>query len=299
MPRHVYAVMTAQATPRLASLKDVPALKELWRLVFDDSAQDVEDFFKIFFSPDHTVVIDGGTGIVAASYLLPVGSLVLPDGQRFACAMIYAVATHPAQRGRGYGASVTTAAEKQALALGYDAVVLKPATDGLFDYYARKSDFVEFFGVYEEAFESAALTPPTPGVAAVPVSPLSYRQRRAALLSGGVYIDMDTHALSYQEHLCRTAGGGLFEIRRNGTAVGCAICEREAGTLIIKELLLADAALKKAAVAALGEYFPAPVYRLRTTTGDAANYRRFGMLRPLRGLEHCSDAVCWYGPAFD
>ena len=76
------------------------------------------------------------------AYILPVGDLA-SSGRSCGpnCAMLYAIATLPEYRGHGYGEAVTRAAAELAVQKGFPAVVLKPADDGLFDFYKKRHGF--------------------------------------------------------------------------------------------------------------------------------------------------------------
>jgi GNAT superfamily N-acetyltransferase len=341
--------------PRLAEEGDMISLKALWKTVFGDDADDIDHFFSTYFSPDLTTVIDDGGKPVSAAYILPVGELVpacrkdgLPGDRRYPeqdsairrypeqdradrrypVAMLYAIATHPDKRGRGYGEAVTRAAYAQALKKGYPAVVLKPADDGLFGFYEKRTDFREFFSVRVDEYAARELLPAGAAATAshsgdsgteqpagcfrfsfMPVSSAAYRHIRQWFLAGSSYIDFDERALSYQQYLCQKAGGGLYALRPGGAAVGnagaavgCAVIEPEGDAVCLKELLLSPDCRAADAVRAAAELLKAEKYIVRTMSdsGDEHN-RRFGMMAPIRT---CSNApyvhsVKWYGPAFD
>jgi GNAT superfamily N-acetyltransferase len=145
---------------RTASERDVPALKALWHTVFGDNCIVIDHFFEVYFSPDRTVVVSCESAPAAAAYVVPDGDLVLPDGTRYPCAMIYAVAVHPDYRGRGFGAAVSRESGRIAIKAGFPAVVLKPADAGLFDFYEKHTDFRAFFSAYEFELPRADLNPP-------------------------------------------------------------------------------------------------------------------------------------------
>jgi GNAT superfamily N-acetyltransferase len=303
---------------RTASARDVPALKALWQTVFGDDAEDIDYFFDVYFSPGLTAVIGAPEAPAAAAYALPVGDLILPDGEivlrdamRVPCAMIYAVATHPEFRGRGYGAAVSRAAERLAVGAGFPAAVLKPADAGLFDFYEKHTDFRPFFGAYEFKLTRDQLTP-APAWTPSPVSPGEYRRLRNRFLAGLAYIDADERALGYQQHLSALAGGGLYALLEGGNAVGCAIAEKGGGAIaekggndvVIKELLAADGCRLLDAVSALASLLDSRRYLVRTPTPSEEAHGApvpFGMLLPVAGLERCRSAqsATWYGPAFD
>ena len=290
-------------TVRTATARDVPGLQALWGGVFGDSPEAIGHFFNVYFSPALTAVIGAPGAPAAAAYVVPDGDLVLPDGTRLPCAMVYAVATDPAFRGLGYGAAVSRAAGRLAVDAGFPAAVLKPANAGLFDFYARHTDFRTFFHAYE--FE---LTPDGSGSPALPTpesaAPADYRRIRNSLLAGSAYIDADERTLGYQRDLCRSSAGGLYALWENGRAVGCAIAERDDREVVFKELLVDDGRRLSDAAAALAALMGAASCRVRTPVpprGTDAVPEPFGMLLPVSELNcHAiAHSATWYGPAFD
>ena len=172
---------------RTADPSDTPALKALWKTVFGDPDADIADFFNIYYSPDRTVIIKDGGTLVSAAYILPAGNLAMPDGTCEPCAMLYAIATLPEYRGRGYGAAVTRAAAAAALAQGFSAVVLWPAEDSLLGYYEKHTGFKPFFNAVETEFWPNELTAESPDYTLTPAGPEAYGQLRRKILAGGVF----------------------------------------------------------------------------------------------------------------
>lgn len=290
---------------RSTTYEDIPQLKTLWKTVFGDDDADIGHFFDTYFSPDRTVVVDGGfedggSRPVSAAYILPVGELVLPGG-RLPAAMLYAIATQQEYRGRGYGEAVTREAFAQAVRLGYPAVVLKPANAGLFEFYEKRTDFRAFFDVHEADYPAEDLPAGGRRISLTPVSPAEYRRIRQGLLEGCAYIDFDERALSYQHYLCEKAGGGLYALRHGGHA-GCAVIEPEGSAVHIRELLLSPGSRVIDAVSGAARLVTADRYLVRTLpiSGEKQN-RCFAMLATAEGCPNVSYVYSakWYGPAFD
>ena len=288
-------------------MQNVQALKALWHEVFGDDFQDIDRFFDTFYTPELTAVILDSDAPVAAAYAVPSGALVLPDGRRFGCAMIYAVATAPACRGRGYGAAVTEAAAELARRAGCPAVVLKPADSGLFDFYEKHTDFRPFFEVYETELTRGQLMSASP-LSARLVTPAEYRRLRNSFLAGGTYVDMDDRGLGYQEALCASSGGGLFAMEYcgdDGGTCACAFAERVGDKLLVKELLLSEGCRPEEALASLAAATEAERFYLRTPKAlpgvPGAARIMFGMMLSIDGvgLPETDQSAVWYGPAFD
>ena len=107
---------------RQAERGDIPALKALWQLVFGDTDEFLDAFFELLFPDCRVAVMEEGGRIAAAAYAIGLENI------RY----IYAVATHPDYRGKGYGEAVTLAAAKG------EPAYLYPASEGLRGWYARR-----------------------------------------------------------------------------------------------------------------------------------------------------------------
>ena len=83
-------------TPRPSCKGDENALKALWREVFGDTDEYIDAFFQNVYQPGMASVIEEDGTVVAAAYAVPFGAV------RY----IFAVATRPKYRGRGYGRAV-------------------------------------------------------------------------------------------------------------------------------------------------------------------------------------------------
>jgi GNAT superfamily N-acetyltransferase len=291
--------------PAAADAEDIPALRSLWKTVFGDADADIARFFSVYFSPELTVVVrDGGTP-VSAAYILPVGSLARPEGARESCAMLYAIATLPDYRGRGFGGAVTRAAAALALDQGFSAVVLKPADPGLFGYYEKRVGFVPFFEADQAEFRPDALPAKKRGFTLTPAAPARYRSQRQRILGGSVYIDADERALSYQQQLCAASGGALYVIGSDNGDIGCAAVEKDGDTVRVNELLLSCGYEPEDAAAAIAGRHAASRYVVRypgNLCRQGVNKSPpFAMILPKTNISDVGDMHCakWYGPAFD
>jgi ribosomal protein S18 acetylase RimI-like enzyme len=290
---------------RPVKIEDAEALKAIWKTVFGDADEDIDVFFRRYFTPALTAALYDGERPVSAGYALPVGTLAAPDGTRRSCAMIYAIGTLPDYRGRGFGEAVTEAAARLAETAGYGAVVLYPASDTLFEYYQRRTRFRIGFYAYEAFLSHSELDAAGAPYQVRPVLAEEYRALRTRLLSGRAYIDMDENGLSHQQQLCASFGGGLYEIRDHGRQTACAIAERQAdGSVWIKELLADGGCSAAAATGSLAAILPSEEYLIRTPMPyDLVKTarRRFGMMLPdSRATELITeDPGAWFGLAFD
>ena len=107
-------------TPRPSRKGDEKSLKALWREVFGDTDVYIDTFFRELYRPGMASVVEEDGKIVAAAYAVPFGAV------RY----IFAVATKPEYRGRGYGRAVVLAAA------GGEPAYLCPASATLRCWYA-------------------------------------------------------------------------------------------------------------------------------------------------------------------
>ena len=107
-------------TPRRSRKGDEKALKALWHEVFGDTDVYIDTFFRELNRPGMASVVEEDGKIVAAAYAVPFGAV------RY----IFAVATKPEYRGRGYGRAVVLAAA------GGEPAYLCPASATLRCWYA-------------------------------------------------------------------------------------------------------------------------------------------------------------------
>ena len=107
-------------TPRPSREDDEKSLKALWHEVFGDTDVYIDTFFRELYRPGMASVVEEDGKIVAAAYAVPFGAV------RY----IFAVATKPEYRGRGYGRAVVLAAA------GGEPAYLCPASATLRCWYA-------------------------------------------------------------------------------------------------------------------------------------------------------------------
>lgn len=137
---------------------DEPALKELWSIVYGDEDALIDCFFRELYRPGSAFTAEEDGKIVSAAYIVDF------SGARY----IYAVATHPEHRRRGYGKAVVLAA------VGKEPAYLVPASEALRNWYAREMGAVTINRRPVYAVETE-LSPITAG---------EYARRREALLQG-------------------------------------------------------------------------------------------------------------------
>ncbi len=196
--------------------KDIPKLRALWKQAFGDSDSFLDIFFDTAFSESRCLFIPD-------EYGNPVSALYVFDCTygKVKAAYIYAVATDEKMRGRGLGALLMKDAEKYLRDLGYDAVLLLPASDRLRAYYEkigyRTATFVDVIEV-SSAKLSAELT-------IIDKDEYSVLRRQYLPENAVLQEDASMEFLSRQARLCkgedfllayRTEKDGLFGIELLG-----------------------------------------------------------------------------------
>ena len=109
----------------------VKALRHLWQEAFHEPDSFTDLFFSVAYSPQRCHHIDENGIPVSALYWFD----CLWEGKKIA--YLYAVATHSAYRGRGICHALMEEAHHLLQSRGYAGVILVPAEDHLFDFYAR------------------------------------------------------------------------------------------------------------------------------------------------------------------
>lgn len=268
-------------TCRTAYPSDVPELKKLWRLCFEDDPDYIDRFFEDLFLPEHMVVCAHGSNPVSMVAFLPC-TLRTPTGDT-PCAYLYAMATHPGYQGRGLGQTLLRFAyDYGRKEQGWTGLTLVPADQGLFRFYGKTDYRTAFY--YQPVIWNGGAAPDSSSVS--PVSPEEYRQLRELLLEKVVHLD---HSLPFLSHLDREAkltGGGLFRLELPGGTPGCAVLEQTTpGHWCAKELLAPEPLLQEA-LAALAAHRNCHTLTARTPAGRSNQARPFGM-------------ACWPDPLPD
>jgi len=308
---------------------DEPSLRHIWKTVF--ASDDEDAFFGFLYDPDMCSTAYHDSTLAAAGYLLPAGNIVCGESA-VPATMIYAVATLPDFRGLGYGTAIVHDLISKSRAAGYPAIVLCPADDGLFRYYADHTEFHDWFYVSERRIKKPAnitgrltLTSGTSTLTSststlteskstltsgrsklIEIQADEYAQLREELLKGTPHINIDLNLLAYQSLLCREFGGGLFRIDTGGR-ISCAAIETDSDNTVRVIELLGDKKNISDVFSAISEEFPAGEYVVRTPVMSAGGIcgissHRFGMLAAPPGV---LDAVSgkkplpWYGLAFE
>jgi GNAT superfamily N-acetyltransferase len=126
---------------------DYPQVLRIWRACFGDEESYVRFFWENCFPLCRGLAYEADGRVVSMLFLLPCAlahkKMYLP------AEYVYAVATLPEYRGRGYAAALVREAGLLAQTEGKSALCLRPADEGLYGYYA-KLGFVKAFAKHEK-----------------------------------------------------------------------------------------------------------------------------------------------------
>ncbi len=136
---------------RLATYSDIPALKHIRRVCFEEENAFLDLYFSTKFTEDNTLVYLVDAAPVATLTLLE-AELQTPE-RTFPVAYIYAVATLPGFRRRGLAEALLHRAGKLLRERGVEAAMLVPASEELFAYYIKLGYTTTLF-VAQNAYEA-------------------------------------------------------------------------------------------------------------------------------------------------
>lgn len=270
---------------------DLPAQRLLWKLAFGDDDAYIDNFYSSYYRPERVLVLEE-EGQVRSMTAWFDTTFVVPGKGAYRAAYLYAVATHPACRGRGLAGKLLADADAYFQTLGIPAVTTVPAQPSLHKFFGANG-----FGKCFRHFEGA-LTPDVLPAAALdtllsPAAPEEYAAAREAPLASIPHIAFPEDALRYQAGCCALGKGGLF--CADTSAGGVCLCAEGAGhgTVILKELLGSPAACRLA-LADLPRIAPAQRWLIRTPCAPEVGFLsssmvQFGMLKWL----DCAQKQAW------
>ena len=185
-----------------ARLEDLAQAQQLWARVFGDDAAFQRDFYALTGLDGPLVLLEDGQ--VQSMLALPEVTLTFPDGRSVKGGYVYALATRPEARGRGYAAQLLDYACQTLKDCLADCILTVPAQPSLFSFFAR-CGFLP--ALYHRRLTANPI--PTP---ATPLSPQDYAAVREDLLSGIVHVTHSPGQLEVQRRLCPHPGSGLYRL---------------------------------------------------------------------------------------
>lgn len=262
-------------------------LAEIWKICFQEPARPAKYFLNNGFRPENSLVLLEGDKIASVVYFLPMRvSGTTGSAQAH---YIYAVATLPQFRSRGYMAQLLAAAGKEGAKRGDRYSVVLPATPELYPLY-EKSGYRSFF--YSKTVS-------------VPLSRLCDLAEngsiRKTLFTWGQLNALRSSVLRAfpgsvfwsDESFAFAAGmGGVYGDRlvtaRTADRPAYALCRRlDSDTCKVLEVMAQAETLPDLAANLIAE-MPAETYEFRlpagsTLFGEEGEPQRFGLIQPIGG----------------
>lgn len=280
---------------RPSTPQDWPACKALWKAAFGDDDFYIDNFYENYYRPEWVIILKDEEGIRSMLALLPM-KLRWADGGTTKASYLYALATDPAARSRGYATFLMRYAD---FYLGNQAIPFLstvPAQESLQRFFTASADFQPC-----HPMDEALMDTPAPGpVPAAPVNAEEYHTLREELLKDSAHAIYDVDYLEFQRKISALFGGGLYRMETSA-GIAIAVAELHGELLDVKELL-SPAGGQAEALSALASHFSAPRCRVRCPAGTcelpSSVTKVFGMGKRVPPMPRKLDES-YFGLAFD
>ncbi|NLI92801.1 MAG: GNAT family N-acetyltransferase [Peptococcaceae bacterium] len=291
---------------RPARIDDIASLKEIWKLSFGDKEKFIDFFYANRFKKEETLLLQTNQNISAMLTLMPV-RIVTPDFRSVDSVMLYAMATHPAYRNKGFASRIMEFSDRYLKLKDKAFSVLVPQGQSLFDFYRRRG-YQEAFYIREACFsyemiENMAIDQSV-ACTVNPGNPEEYNEFRNHCLQGNLYIAYSNEDIFYQKRLSGWSGADIY-LAKMGDIQGGAVVEKVSpDRILIKELLAPEEYIPDF-IRHLSRLLPAKEYLVRTPAFLGQNLggaiRSFGMVKMHKDMdvEICKEGLGYMGLAFD
>lgn len=215
---------------------EAQAQKELWKSAFGDDPRYIDWFYECCWRPEDMLLLLEEGKLASMLALLP-QTIAMPDGSTASAWYIYALATAPSARSKGYGRQLLLYVDEFLKKRGADCVTVVPAEASLFRFFGLVGFLPGFFTRKVELLRSMA-TAAHPEDKVETIDPAEYNAIRQEVLSGLPCVSYGEDLIRYQEGMGRLSGGGLYRVTV-GDFRGCAAAEYiDEESVLFKELLL-------------------------------------------------------------
>ena len=245
---------------RPAKPEEIPRQKELWKLAFGDGDADIGYFYAHPDLCEMLVLLEDGV-VYTMVGLYPV-TVALPGGGTASSAYIYALATHPDARKKGFGRFILSYVDFYLKEKGLDCVTIVPAEPSLHKFFAT-TGFTECFSTRKVELLKNMTGTPAQGDLLEDVGPKEYDRLREELLADTLHVRYGEGLVDYQRGLSEMSGGGLYRLTVGGVTGVAAVEYLDGDTVLCKELVVPTPQMPGAA-ALLAQKLPAVRYHLRT-----------------------------------
>ncbi|MBQ4063458.1 MAG: GNAT family N-acetyltransferase [Bacteroidaceae bacterium] len=208
-------------------------LRELWHSVFGDGYEYIDAFFAAYRCEDVVHTLSVGGMVVSALYALPF--TLCSDEKSIAAAYIYAVATAPEYRGKGYMALLMKNVERLLAERGVRFIYLLPASGTLRAYYARLG-YTDCSSRALERFYFVDSRPVSSVLVRVSSADEIYSSWVGWQAAAAPVVIHSRELLSMNMVSCKMQGGGCFVAKRSGVVVAAAFVIMDGGTPLILDV---------------------------------------------------------------
>ena len=244
---------------------DLPQLRELWKLGFGDTDEEIDAFFRTCWPETMGFAVEEDGRLLSALYTLP--QTIASGEEMHRAAYIYALSTLPQRRGEGLAKKLIAYAARELQKRYFACMWLVPEHEELRGYY-RSIGFED--GMFVNAEE---LDAPEGRGECARASVQDYAGLRETLLFDLPHIRYSAAQLTYQQN------DWTFHTLLLDGRFGCAAARKDGDTLIVRELLPDEAMLP-----ALTRELPCSRCEIRT----AGNRTPVGRVRWLDPAERVS-----------
>ena len=231
---------------RIIEDDDLPAVKAIWREVFRDPQEYIDEFFRLLYAPGNGLAAVSKGEIISHFFSLP-GIRLRALGQEYEISYLAALATALKHRGIGAGAHVSAETVTLAFSQGAQFACLMPANDTLYGWYERTIGAKPLFYARERYF--SGIIPSAHPQTLKSLSFAEYNTLREKLLASHPHIYFGGRFPDWIEYEFKS--GGFFSLGDNC----CAAVSCDTG-FKINELLCRGSDFSQA-VSAIASHFDA------------------------------------------
>lgn len=220
--------------------RDLPAMRALWRRVFDEREEYLDAVFTLLPDIGGAAVAEDEKGeLIGAAYAMTGYELLTGSEEGPHVGYIYAVAVDERARGRGVGAALTRAAAEICREREADIITTLPAEESLYGWYEKQ------IGTDNLLYRGERKVPARKTLDIMKLTGTEYMLWRENMLRGKAHVRLSTPMMEAQRALCEAYGGGLY-----ASTDGIFAAYRDGERLIMPELLCVQAPPEETAASA-------------------------------------------------
>ena len=218
---------------------DVPAMRALWKTVFDEREAYLDAFFTLLEEIGGAAVAIDETGALCGAAYAMTGYELLADGASPHVGYVYAVAVEERARGRGLGAALSRRAAEICREREAVIVTTLPAEESLYPWYEKHIGTRHVLRREKSCVKAEKL------VDIMRLTSTEYMLWRENMLRRRPHIHLSHPMLETQRALCEAYDGGLY-----ATSDGILAAYRDGDCLIVPEILCAQGIPRDSAASA-------------------------------------------------